>query len=103
MLGSGANRISSFVEFDWCGVQVLNTIRKEGWRSVMINYTPETVSTGGQIPSNLVMHLDAQNVPILGTAAKNIDNEEGRDKFFQMCKAEGRFARCSPHAHRPRL
>jgi carbamoyl-phosphate synthase large subunit len=104
VLGSGAYRIGSSVEFDWCGVQALNTIRKEGWRSVMINYNPETVSTdydmcdrlyfdeltfervmdiiemeqphgvivstGGQIPNNLAMHLDAQNVPILGTAAK---------------------------------
>lgn len=45
VLGSGAYRIGSSVEFDWCGVQALNTIRKEGWRSVMINYNPETVST----------------------------------------------------------
>ncbi|KAA6313079.1 Carbamoyl-phosphate synthase large chain, partial [termite gut metagenome] len=45
VLGSGAYRIGSSVEFDWCGVQALNSIRKEGWRSVMINYNPETVST----------------------------------------------------------
>ena len=45
VLGSGAYRIGSSVEFDWCGVQALETIRKEGWRSVMINYNPETVST----------------------------------------------------------
>ncbi len=45
VLGSGAYRIGSSVEFDWCGVQALNTIRKEGYRSVMINYNPETVST----------------------------------------------------------
>lgn len=45
VLGSGAYRIGSSVEFDWCGVQALLTIRKEGWRSVMINYNPETVST----------------------------------------------------------
>ena len=45
VLGSGAYRIGSSVEFDWCGVNALNTIRKEGWRSVMINYNPETVST----------------------------------------------------------
>ena len=42
VLGSGY-RIGSSVEFDWCGVQALNTIRKEGYRSVMINYNPETV------------------------------------------------------------
>ena len=45
VLGSGAYRIGSSVEFDWCGVQALNTIRKEGYRSVMVNYNPETVST----------------------------------------------------------
>lgn len=45
VLGSGAYRIGSSVEFDWCGVQALQTIRKQGYRSVMINYNPETVST----------------------------------------------------------
>ncbi len=45
VLGSGAYRIGSSVEFDWCGVNALNTINKEGFRSVMINYNPETVST----------------------------------------------------------
>ena len=45
VLGSGAYRIGSSVEFDWCGVQALDTIRREGYRSVMINYNPETVST----------------------------------------------------------
>lgn len=45
VLGSGAYRIGSSVEFDWCGVQALNTIRKQGYRSIMINYNPETVST----------------------------------------------------------
>ena len=123
VLDSGAYRIGSSVEFDWCGVQALNTIRKEGWRSVMINYNPETVSTdydmcdrlyfdeltfervmdiiemeqphgvivstGGQIPNNLAMHLDAQNVPILGTAAKDIDNAEDRAKFSQMLTNNG--------------
>ena len=123
VLGSGAYRIGSSVEFDWCGVQALNTIRKEGYRSVMINYNPETVSTdydmcdrlyfdeltfervmdiiemeqphgvivstGGQIPNNLAMHLDAQNVPILGTAAKDIDNAEDRAKFSQMLTNNG--------------
>ena len=118
VLGSGAYRIGSSVEFDWCGVQALNTIRKEGYRSVMINYNPATVSTdydmcdrlyfaeltfervmdilelenphgeivspGGQIPNNLAMRLDAQNVPILGTSAKSIDNAEDRDKFSAM-------------------
>lgn len=45
VLGSGAYRIGSSVEFDWCSVNALTTVRKEGWRSVMINYNPETVST----------------------------------------------------------
>ncbi len=118
VLGSGAYRIGSSVEFDWCGVQALNTIRKNGFKSIMINYNPETVSTdydmcdrlyfdeltfervmdilelespygvivstGGQIPNNLAMRLDAQNVPILGTPAKYIDNAEDREKFSAM-------------------
>ena len=118
VLGSGAYRIGSSVEFDWCGVQALNTIRKEGYHSVMINYNPETVSTdydmcdrlyfdeltfervmdilelenphgvivstGGQIPNNLALRLDAQKVPILGTSAKSIDNAEDREKFSAM-------------------
>lgn len=45
VLGSGAYRIGSSVEFDWCSVNALLTVKKEGWRSVMINYNPETVST----------------------------------------------------------
>lgn len=45
VLGSGAYRIGSSVEFDWCSVNALMTVKKEGWRSVMINYNPETVST----------------------------------------------------------
>lgn len=45
VLGSGAYRIGSSVEFDWCGVNAVNTVRKQGFRSIMINYNPETVST----------------------------------------------------------
>jgi carbamoyl-phosphate synthase large subunit len=45
VLGSGAYRIGSSVEFDWCGVNALDAINKEGYRSIMINYNPETVST----------------------------------------------------------
>lgn len=123
VLGSGAYRIGSSVEFDWCGVQALNTIRKEGYRSIMINYNPETVSTdydmcdrlyfdeltfervldiiefempygvivstGGQIPNNLAMWLDAENVPLLGTAAKDIDNAEDRAKFSELLTRNG--------------
>ena len=118
VLGSGAYRIGSSVEFDWCGVQALATIRQEGLRSIMINYNPETVSTdydecdrlyfdelsfervldiidlekprgvivstGGQIPNNLAMRLDAQGVPLLGTSAQSIDNAEDREKFSAM-------------------
>ena len=53
VLGSGAYRIGSSVEFDWCGVQALETIRREGYRSVMINYNPETVSTDYDICDRL--------------------------------------------------
>ena len=118
VLGSGAYRIGSSVEFDWCGVQALKTIRENDYRSVMINYNPETVSTdydmcdrlyfdeltfervmdilelenphgvivstGGQIPNNLALKLDAQRMPILGTTARSIDNAEDRDKFSAM-------------------
>ena len=118
VLGSGAYRIGSSVEFDWCGVQALNTVRRNGYRSVMINYNPETVSTdydmcdrlyfdeltfervldileleqpygtilstGGQIPNNLAMKLDARGIRILGTQAKYIDNAEDREKFSAM-------------------
>ena len=118
VLGSGAYRIGSSVEFDWCGVQALATIRREGYRGVMINYNPETVSTdydmcdrlyfdeltyervmdildlempygvivstGGQIPNNLALRLDAQQVPLLGTSARHIDNAEDREKFSAM-------------------
>ena len=123
VLGSGAYRIGSSVEFDWCGVQALQTIREEGWRSVMINYNPETVSTdydlcdrlyfdeltfervmdiveleqphgvivstGGQIPNNLAIHLDEQQVPILGTQASDIDRAEDRAKFSTMLNSLG--------------
>ena len=123
VLGSGAYRIGSSVEFDWCGVQALNTIRREGYRSIMINYNPETVSTdydmcdrlyfdeltfervmdildlecpygvivstGGQIPNNLAMRLDAENINLLGTQAKYIDNAEDREKFSEMLNCIG--------------
>lgn len=118
VVGSGAYRIGSSVEFDWCSVNALLTVKREGWRSVMINYNPETVSTdydmcdrlyfdeltfervmdiidletphgtilstGGQIPNNLALKLDAQNVKILGTQAIDIDHAEDRHKFSAM-------------------
>jgi len=119
VLGSGAYRIGSSVEFDWCGVNALMTVAKQGYRPVMINYNPETVSTdydmcdrlyfdeltyervmdildleaphgvilstGGQIPNNLAMRLDAAHVNILGTQACDIDNAEDRNKFSSLC------------------
>nr|WP_320023450.1 carbamoyl-phosphate synthase (glutamine-hydrolyzing) large subunit [uncultured Draconibacterium sp.] len=133
VLGSGAYRIGSSVEFDWCSVNTIKTIKEQGYRSVMINYNPETVSTdydtcdrlyfdeltfervmdvydlenphgvvvsmGGQIPNNLAMKLDGQNVPILGTSAKKIDNAEDREKFSSLLDDLGvdqpRWARLS--------
>jgi len=53
VLGSGAYRIGSSVEFDWCSVNAVNTVKKEGFRSVMINYNPETVSTDYDICDRL--------------------------------------------------
>ena len=123
VLGSGAYRIGSSVEFDWCSVNAVQTARKLGYESVMINYNPETVSTdydmcdrlyfdelsfervsdvldlenpkgvivsmGGQIPNNLAMKLDKENVPILGTKACNIDRAEDRHKFSAMLDSLG--------------
>ncbi|HEX2936035.1 MAG TPA: carbamoyl-phosphate synthase (glutamine-hydrolyzing) large subunit, partial [Bacteroidales bacterium] len=53
VLGSGAYRIGSSVEFDWCGVNAINTIKKEGLRAIMINYNPETVSTDYDVCNRL--------------------------------------------------
>ncbi len=53
VLGSGAYRIGSSVEFDWCSVNAIDTIKKEGLRSVMINYNPETVSTDYDVCNRL--------------------------------------------------
>ncbi|MBR4001409.1 MAG: carbamoyl-phosphate synthase (glutamine-hydrolyzing) large subunit [Bacteroidales bacterium] len=123
VLGSGAYRIGSSVEFDWCSVTAVKKIQESGYRAVMINYNPETVSTdydicdrlffdelslervldicelespmgvivstGGQIPNNLAMQLDANGVKILGTSAKSIDMAEDREKFSTMCDSLG--------------
>jgi carbamoyl-phosphate synthase large subunit len=53
VLGSGAYRIGSSVEFDWCSVNALSTVRNNGYRSIMINYNPETVSTDYDICDRL--------------------------------------------------
>ena len=118
VLGSGAYCIGSSVEFDWCCVSAVNTLAKNGFETVMINYNPETVSTdydscdqlyfdelsvervldivdftqpagvvvstGGQIPNNLVGKLAREKVPIFGTTPKNIDRAESREKFSAL-------------------
>ncbi len=118
VLGSGAYRIGSSVEFDWSCVNALQTIKKKMYRSIMINYNPETVSTdydicdrlyfdelsfervmdisdlempfgvivstGGQIPNSLAMRLYRQDIKILGTSPKFIDQAENRHKFSDM-------------------
>lgn len=123
VLGSGAYRIGSSVEFDWCGVNALMTVGQHGYRPVMINYNPETVSTdydmcqrlyfdeltfervmdileleqpygtilstGGQIPNNLAVRLDKEDVHILGTQAEDIDRAEDRNKFSSLCDELG--------------
>ena len=119
VLGSGAYCIGSSVEFDWCCVSAVQTLAKNGFETVMINYNPETVSTdydscdqlyfdelsvervldildftqprgvvvstGGQIPNNLVGKLAAAKIPIFGTSPKSIDHAESREKFSQLC------------------
>ena len=123
VLGSGAYRIGSSVEFDWCCVNAVFTLKKLGYSAIMINYNPETVSTdydvcdrlyfdelslervldiyekenplgviismGGQIPNNLAMRLDRQDVKIFGTSPLSIDNAENRHKFSTMLDSLG--------------
>ena len=109
VLGSGAYRIGSSVEFDWCSVNAATTCRKLGYKAVMINYnmcdrlyfdelsfervmdiidleTPRgvIVSVGGQIPNNLAMKLYRRHVPVLGTSPVSIDRAENRHKFSAM-------------------
>jgi carbamoyl-phosphate synthase large subunit len=123
VLGSGAYCIGSSVEFDWCCVSAVNTLAKNGFETVMINYNPETVSTdydscdqlyfdelsvervldvldfvkpkgvvvstGGQIPNNLVGKLAKAKIPILGTSPRSIDQAESREKFSALCDRLG--------------
>ncbi|MBI9070154.1 MAG: carbamoyl-phosphate synthase (glutamine-hydrolyzing) large subunit [Melioribacteraceae bacterium] len=118
VLGGGAYRIGSSVEFDWCCVNTVLTLNQHNYKSIMINFNPETVSTdhdicnklyfeemglervldiyekenpqgvvvsmGGQIPNNLAMKLYENNVRILGTSPKQIDNAESRHKFSSI-------------------
>src|SRR3989338_6962598 len=123
VLGSGAYRIGSSVEFDWCCVNAVLTLKNLGYSAIMVNYNPETVSTdydvcdrlyfdelsfervldiyekenplgviismGGQIPNNLAMRLDRQDVKIFGTSPLSIDNAENRHKFSTMLDSLG--------------
>lgn len=118
ILGSGVYHIGSSVEFDWGGVVAAQNTSKLGYKVLIINYNPETVSTdydlsdrlyfeelsfervmdildyenpfgtiistGGQIPNNLAMHLFNQNIQILGTSPIDIDNAENRHKFSSI-------------------
>lgn len=115
VLGGGAYRIGSSVEFDWCCVNSVMALKKKGHQTIMLNYNPETVSTdydecdrlyfdeisletileihrkekmqglvvsmGGQVPNNLALDLDKNNLPIWGTKAIDIDRAEDRHKF----------------------
>jgi len=123
VLGSGAYCIGSSVEFDWGCVSAINTLKKRGFETIMINYNPETVSTdydscdqlyfdelsvervldivdstqpagvivstGGQIPQNLVGKLAKEKVRIFGTDPVQIDRAESRDKFSKLCDQIG--------------
>jgi len=123
VLGSGAYRIGSSVEFDWCCVSAVRAATDAGFETVMVNFNPETVSTdydvcdqlifdeislesvldlcdrerphgvvvsmGGQLPNNLAARLSQAGVPILGTAAVNIDRAEDRAKFGALLDALG--------------
>jgi carbamoyl-phosphate synthase large subunit len=118
VLGSGAYRIGSSVEFDWCSVNAVQTLRRLGFATILINCNPETVSTdfdecdrlyfeeltyervldlvqreqpagvilavGGQAAQNLAVRLAEAGVPILGTAACDIDRAEDRHKFSKL-------------------
>ncbi|KAA3615736.1 MAG: carbamoyl-phosphate synthase (glutamine-hydrolyzing) large subunit [Calditrichaeota bacterium] len=118
ILGSGAYRIGSSVEFDWCAVNGGRSLREMGYNTIMLNYNPETVSTdydefdmlifdeinleavievfhllspagtiismGGQVPNNLAVSLDENNIPVLGTSPKSIDMAENRRKFSDL-------------------
>ncbi len=118
ILGSGAYRIGSSVEFDWCCVNSGMTLRDLGYQTIMLNYNPETVSTdydqfdnlifdeislesileifyklspmgvilsmGGQIPNNLAVRLERENIPVIGTEPKYIDRAENRSHFSKL-------------------
>ncbi|KAH8098752.1 carbamoyl-phosphate synthase [Aureococcus anophagefferens] len=97
VLGCGAYCIGSSVEFDWSAVSCVRQVRASGYRAIVVNYNPETVSTdydeaawglvvsvGGQIPQNLAMPLHDNGVRVLGTSPTDIDRAEDRHKFSAM-------------------
>ena len=126
VLGSVLTALVRRLSSTGAAFRALNTIRKEGYRSIMINYNPETVSTdydmcdrlyfdeltfervmdildlespygvivstGGQIPNNLALRLDAEHINLLGTQAKYIDNAEDREKVLSNAQPH----RCRP-------
>uniref|UniRef100_A0A3Q3FQX8 Multifunctional protein CAD n=1 Tax=Labrus bergylta TaxID=56723 RepID=A0A3Q3FQX8_9LABR len=115
VIGSGVYRIGSSVEFDWCAVGCITELRRMGYKTIMVNYNPETVSTdydmcdrlyfdeislrenpdgvilsmGGQLPNNIAMSLHRQQCRILGTSPEFIDSAENRFKFSRMLDTIG--------------
>ncbi|KAF9072427.1 hypothetical protein BDP27DRAFT_1391368 [Rhodocollybia butyracea] len=104
VLGSGVYRIGSSVEFDWCAVRAIRTLREQGLPTIMVNYNPETnisletildiydtehsrgviLSMGGQTPNNIALPLYRENVKIYGTSPEMIDTAENRFKFSRL-------------------
>ena len=109
VLGSGAYRIGSSVEFDWCSVNALLTVKKEGWRSVMINYNPETVSTDYDMCDRLyfdeltfervmdIIELEQPHGVILSTGGQ-IPNNLATRLDAQKVNILGTSARCIDNA-----
>ncbi|EGV91942.1 Carbamoyl-phosphate synthase [ammonia], mitochondrial [Cricetulus griseus] len=87
VLGCGPYHIGSSVEFDWCAVSSIRTLRQLGKKTVVVNCNPETacngciISVGGQIPNNLAVPLYKNGVKIMGTSPLQIDRAEDRSIF----------------------
>ena len=99
VLGSGAYRIGSSVEFDWCAVSTVRTLRENGRKAIMVNYNPETVSTDydtcdrlyfDELSLETVWEIcmrekpDGVVVSVGGTSATDIDRAEDRGKFSEV-------------------
>lgn len=118
-LGSGSYSIGSSVEFDWCSVNCVMTLKELGYKTTVVNFNPETVSTdydmcdrlyfeelsfevvyeiyqkenpkgiilsmGGQLPNNLALKCQKENIRVLGTSPSMIDIAENRHKFSKLC------------------